>query len=598
MSKNKQSKPKPVNQHEAVHTNTMSPLKRWSIIGVAVFCLLIFSVTGSMTQVLGGMFGGGPPLRATVELPEGGRTEIDVNTYRTAASLKNFAASLPGQMSLDPFPGRDSEEDILTYCTLMLLADDLGLMVTVDQLQGILSPFAAAGEANYKAFYRRLGYGTAAQFEAQIARALKVWIVIDLLSASAVPTESTVFETWAKDNEEMDVQYTVWHPSQFADEAAALEPTDEELQTFFDEDLGPYERGKLEIPQAVTFEAVLLSAEVLESETVQSWFTVVEPTEEELNGFYQINKSRIYVRPEPEEGQEADPELGRLLSKEELGDDLRKDYLLNQAIGQLGLDLVGAEDSAAFAAERGAEHLVYGEMVTPSELVDVDRIGDLQLNVLFQSEAGTWSSQPLKKRGMTYFVRVTEKRERTMPELAAIRDEVVTLWRDQQKERLAEEAADAFVAALPRGEDYVEGDPVTVDAETFANAVGAEGRALEQIGWLSRTARRTVDPIWPTDAAVLRGLRSNIGFGLDDLLDNQIVGPENFGDDGIAVAHLKGRRDADVDSMWPAELDNARARAIQTARTEFFTDQLSFEGFAESYGLTKVIVEIEEDSEE
>jgi hypothetical protein len=598
MSKNKQTKPKPVDQHEAVHTETMSPLKRWTIIGIAVFCLLIFSVTTSMTQVLTGLFGDGPPVRATLELPEGGHTEIDVDYYRSAVSLKHFAGNLPAQMRLDPFFSRDTEEDILTYATLMLLADDLGVMVTQDQLQGVLSPFAAAGQAGYKQYYRSLGYGTAPQFEGQIVRALKVLIVLDLLSSAAVPTEAMVFETWSKDNEEMDVQYTVWHPSQFDEAAAALEPTDEELQTFFDEDLGVYERGKLEIPQAVTFEAVLLSADALESETVQSWFTAVEPTEEELTGFYQINKSRIYLRPDPEEGQEVDPDLGRLLSVEELGDDLRKDYLLNQAIGQLGLDLVGAEDSAAFATEKGAEHLVYDEMVAPSELVDVDRIGDLQLNVLFQSEAGTWSSQPLKQRGMTYYVRVTEKRERSMPELADIREDVVTLWRDAQKVRLAEEAADAFAAALPRGEDYVEGDPITVDAEAFANAVGAEGRALEQMGWLSRQARRTVDPVWPTDATVLRGLRSRIGFDLDDLLDTQIIGPENFGEDGIAIAHLKGRRDANLDSMWPAELDNARARAIQTARTSFISDQLSFEGFAESYGLVKVIPEAEEDSAE
>ena len=598
MSKNKQTKPKPVDQHEAVHTNTMSPLKRWTIIGVAVFCLLIFSVTGSMTQVLGGLFGEGPPLRATLELPEGGHTEIDEITFVTARSLKAFAGNLPAQMRFDPFPDSNSEENILAYATLMLLADDLGVMVTQDQMQGVLAPFAAIGEQGYKQFYRDRRFATAAQFESQIARALKVIIVWDLLSASAVPTEEMVFETWSKDNEEMDVQYTVWHPSQFEDAAAALEPTDEELQTFFDDELSSYERAKLEIPQAVTFEAVLLGADALESEAVKAWFTATEPTEEELTGFYQINKSRIYLRPGPEEGEEVDPELGRLLSIEELGDDLRKDYLLNLAIGQLGLDLVGAEDAATFAAEKGAEHLTYGDMVTPSELVDVDRLGDLQLNVLFQSEAGTWSSQPLKKRGMTYYVRVTEKRERNMPELADMRDDVVTLWRDAQKVRLAEEAADAFAAALPRGEDYVEGDPITVDAEAFANAVGAEGRALEQMGWLSRQARRTVDPVWPTDASVLRGLRSRIGFELDDLVDSQIVGPENFGEDGIAIAHLKGRRDADVDSMWPAELDNARARAIQTARSAFVSDQMSFEGFADSFGLVKVIRQTEEDSAE
>jgi hypothetical protein len=587
MSKNKQSKPKPVDQHEAVHTETMSPFKRWTIIGVAVFCLLIFSVTGPMAQVLGGLFTDGPPVRGTVELPSG-QKNIDLNVYRSAGMLKKFAAVL----GLDPYNGEDGEEEILSYATLMLLAEDLDLMVTQQQIQGFLAPIAQTA-AQYKQLYRSnmfpQRFSTAKQFESQVARAMTVFTVIDLLRSSEVPSEAMVFESWSKDYQEMDVEYTVWHTSQFEAAAAALEPTEEELDTFFTVDLSDFERIKLEIPQAVTFESVLLSAAALESDAVKAWFTPTEPTEEELNGFYQINKQRLYVRPEPEEGEEVDPELDRLLSLEELGGAVRTDYLLNQAMGQLGLDLIGAEDTAAFAAERGAEYLVQSEMVEPSGLMDLERVGDLQLNVLFQSESGSWSSRPVVKRDLCYYVRTTDKRERKMPELAEIREDVLVLWRSARQVSLAEEAADAFVAALPRGEDYVEGDLVSVGNEVFANAVAESGRAIEQMGWISRRTRRTVDPLWPTDATILHGLRSRIGFELEDLLDGQIVGPENFGEDGIAVAHLKGRRPVDLATMWPSELANARARAGQTASTAFVTDQLSFEGLATSYGLTKVV---------
>jgi hypothetical protein len=589
MSKNKQSKPKPIDQHEAVHTDTMSPLKRWTIIGIAVFCLLIFSVTTAMSTVLKGLFSDGPPVKATLQLPSGPRA-INLNDYRSAVLLKKFAAVL----GLDPYNGEDGEEEVLSYATLMLLSEDLDLMITTQQIQGFLAPIAqTAGQ--YKQLYRSSlfpqRFSTAQQFESQVARALRVFTMVDLLKSSEVPTEAMVFESWAKDYEEMDVEYTVWHTSQFEQAAVALEPSEEELNTYFEEELSAFDRVKLEIPQAVTFETVLLSAAALETDAVKAWFTPTEPTEEELNGFYQINKQRLYVRPELEDGQKPDPEQDRLLSLEELGDSVRTDYLLNQAMGQLGLDLMNAEDVAAFAAERGAEYLVHDQMVEPSELMDIERIGNLQLNILFQSESGTWSSRPLVKRDLSYYVRTLEKRERSMPELAEIRDDVVALWRSARQITLAEEAADAFVAALPRGEDYVEGDPVSVSNEVFANAVAESGRAIEQMGWVSRRPRRTVDPLWPTDATILRGLRSRIGFDLENLVDGQIVGPENFGEDGIAVAHLKGRRPVDAATMWPSELTNARARAGQAASAAFVADQLSFEGLATSYGLTKVIEE-------
>jgi hypothetical protein len=108
------------------------------------------------------------------------------------------------------------------------------------------------------------------------------------------------------------------------------------------------------------------------------------------------------------------------------------------------------------------------------------------------------------------------------------------------------------------------------------------------MGWISRTSRTTTDPFWPSDATVLRSLRTQVGGQLSDLVDGEIVGPQDFGDKGIAVAHLIGRRDADSSSMWPAEYERAKMLATQNAYTSFQSDQISYEGMARTYNLQKV----------
>ena len=100
-------KPKVVDQHAAVHTHEpMSPLKRWVISGVAVFCLLIFSVTGPMSDVITNWFGGGPPVAATMELPSG---MVDITYLDTERGTrlrgwgKDFGINLfPEESSLTP----------------------------------------------------------------------------------------------------------------------------------------------------------------------------------------------------------------------------------------------------------------------------------------------------------------------------------------------------------------------------------------------------------------------------------------------------------------------------------------------------------------
>ncbi|MDP6962675.1 MAG: hypothetical protein QGF46_00755 [Planctomycetota bacterium] len=563
--------------NQEVKTDTMSAAKRWALIGVAVFCLLIFTVTGPMTDVLTKMFAGGPNVEATVDLPSGA-VDITIDDYRLAANQKDWAERVLQQYLY----ADDNRESVLAYATLMKLADEMKIEITSTQLQELLQGFVSQGADAYRNFYRSFGFRTAAQFEHQVAQALRVSAVVDLLSASAVPSEQDIMDVWAETYEEMNVQYAVWHPNNFVDQAATLEIVDEDLTSFFENDLTPIQSAQLEVEQAVAFEVVLLDNEAMASDAVKAWFSPEEPTAEALDGFYASNKYLLYMRDKV--GDDLDP----ILSREELGDRVKKDYLLHQAVTELAFELPQAEDVQAFADSKGATLIAHSDMIPLSELPDVEQIGGIQLRRLFQAEENIWMQSPVQMEGQVFLMRPTAKRDREMPELSVIRDDVLEFWRQGQQQILAQEAADSFVADLPRGEDYVEGDPVAVDADTFAAAAATAGIAVEQMGWISRTSRPSVDPFWPTDAVVLQSTRTKVGAQLGDLVDGQTMGPSDYGENGIAVAHLIGRRAANADEIWPAEYNRAKMSAVQSAYNAFQTDQISYEGLSRTYNLTKV----------
>lgn len=591
-------KPKVVDQHAAVHTHEpMSPLKRWVISGVAVFCLLIFSVTGPMSDVITNWFGGGPPVAATMELPSG-MVDITYLDTERGTRLRGWGKDFGINLFPEDADGRESD---LAYTALMLLAEDMEVIVTDAQLAGYMSAlgFAQMSPTDYQNFYQqRYRFSSARQFEGQLRSALRVQTLVSLLSSASMPSESEILEAWAKDYEEMDVQYAVWHPSAFADAASALEPEEEELLTFFALGINGMQRRDLEVEQAVSFDTVVLTAAALETDAVKAWFTPEAPTEEILNGFYQTNRFSLYRRPEPEEGEEVDAELGGHLTVEELGDRLRNDYLLHKAITTLALELPQAEDAAVFAAEKGAEYIKQEEMVAYSDLPDVERLGHMQLRRLFNAEINFWVQTPVQTNDMVFLARPLERRDRVMPELADIRDDVVALWREGQQDVLAKEAADAFLEGLPKGEDSVEGDPVVMDAAAFAAALAGADLAVEQMGWISKTTRRTVDPIWPADSKILPRLRFMVGFQLDEFEDGQVIGPEDYGENGIVIAQLKGRRPANAEEIWPSEHDRAERSAQALASQRFQADVLSFAGMANLYGLVKMAEPEVEDFEE
>jgi hypothetical protein len=560
----------------------MSTRKRILLIGVAIFCLVIFSVTGPMFMAISGMFGGGEPLYATAELPSG-PVEIDQQDYYAASRLIGQESMMIGQLH----DYRDDKQ-VLAYALLRKLADDIDLVVHPTILRGqIQMMMQRRGLQDYKSLLASYQIPSAVQFEAQLGELMRVPLLEGMLSQSRVPTKEDVLGSFKDRYQEFQAEYLVWMADDFAAATMALDPTDEDLTEYYDTGLSFTQRQDLQLEETVTFDALLLSQEALNTDAVKAWAPQEEPSEEELSSFYDFNKRFLYMRPNPEELE--DPAAEPFLSREELGDDLKRDFLLQRAILTLVADAADAEDMQAFADSKGIELVQQAEPVTRTGLVDLPRLGTDQLSQLFRFEVNQWLGRAILNDGVAFLARPLTRTDATLPPLEEVKDSVADYWREAQQPVLARKAADDFLASFPAPE--VEGDAVLVDAEAFAAAVGKEGMEVQAMDWISKARRAAVDPVWPSTDKISPWLRGQIGRLLEDYEDGQLIGPLEYNlpnDKYVVMARLVGTRDPDVTKIWPGELESIRASAMYFAGSEFRADQLSFEGLSRLYNLTQV----------
>lgn len=570
-----------------VRPDTMSHGRRLLLMAIAIFCLLIFSVTGPMADTFGRwFFSGGERSYATMSLPGGKPAEITILDYQNALSIQQF------RNRLYRIADDGSEEDTLYWAAVDKLADAFEVVVTTQELRDFLLPLTRNSAANYQNFYRGMGYRRPEDFEGMLGRMLRLQKMEQLLAAAAVVSEEDVVREWQELYREMKWSYAVWSAADFADAAAGLEPTEEQLQEYYAGKLTPVQRLEVEREEAVSVQLLVVDAEAAGADGVQRLIgSDFEPSEAALAEFYNSRSLSLYRRPLPE-GETTLPEgVSAVLSMEEVGERLLRDFRIHTALKQAYLSLVGGADADGFAREHGLRLVRLEEPVPLSGIEKVETYGSFQLRAAFSGTPGTWMENPVMlPAGLGYLMQPIAVQPRELPALAEIRDAVTGFWREGEQQRLAREAAEAFIAGLPKGEGWVEGDPPVVGEEAFAQALAAERIAHQQQDWLSRAPRVAVDPPELESDFTARRVRSLLSGRLDDLVDGQVVGPEDFGAEGVLVIHLAGRRDPDPAGIWPNEVARARALAQQKAEQAFRTDQLSFEGFARAWDLTKVLV--------
>ena len=171
----------------------------------------------------------------------------------------------------------------------------------------------------------------------------------------------------------------------------------------------------LEDEESVAWEALLLTSDALATESVKAWAPSEEPSPEALEGFYNYRRYSHYLRPEPEEGVDPDPESGPTLSMEELGDRLGRDFRLHRAALTLSQEAGEGVDLVTFADEKGVELLAETQPVPRTQLVDLTRIGTAELGELFRGETGKWLPKAILVEDLAFVIRPTEIRPRAMP---------------------------------------------------------------------------------------------------------------------------------------------------------------------------------------
>ncbi|NQU48528.1 MAG: peptidyl-prolyl cis-trans isomerase [Planctomycetes bacterium] len=591
-SKSKAHHPNPNFVDDELKPPEMSTRKRIMLIGVAIFCLVIFSVTGPMMMAFDSLFLGGPAAVATAQLPSGEVSLTQEDLFYAARLLESEKDMLsPG------LHDHDDPNTRIAYALLRKLADDIDLVVHPSILRGyIQSMIQSRGFPDYKSFLAYYRYPTAVQFESHLADMMRVPLLEGMLSNSQLPEKDDILGEFKKRYQEFQAQYLIWNADDFAAATMALDPTEEELTEFFDNGLNFTQRQDLQLEETVTFDVLLLSADALQTDVVAAWAPQEEPSEEELGSFYDFNKRFLYMRPIPEELEDPAPEP--FLSREELGDDLKRDFILQRAILTLVAEAGEAEDLQAFADSKGLEWIQQTDPVTRTQLLDLPRIGTDQLNQLFRFELNQWLGRAILNDGVAFLARPIARTEATLPPLEEVKDSVVDYWRESQQPVLARRAAEDFQAKFPAPE--VEGDAIIVDADGFTAAAAEFEMDIYPMDWISKTRRPATDPIWPADDKISPWLRGQVGRTLEDYEAGQLIGPLEYTlptEKYIVMVRLIDVRDPDENKIWPNELNSLRFSAYNTASRKFQEEQLSFNGLVTLYDLKVVEVKKEEEEE-
>lgn len=565
----------------------MSLFKRYErplLIALAIFCLVIFSVTGAMTMAFGSFFGGGPDLVATYTLPRAGETELTWERYQSTANLMGVF-----------MPSDDLEtEDIIRFAVLEDLANDMNMTVSSDQLAVYLQySFGIQTQEDYRRMLARFpGVSTPKQFEGLIRRVLTTMMVESLLSSSEMPTSAEALEQWSVDYQEYRLEYVRFRADDYVDQAER-EPVDEEdLTDFFENRMSQTQTEQLKEEDAIAFDALLLEADALSSsEAVVAWANQEAPSEEELRGFYEYRRGFRYLR---DDGQATGED--RYLTIEELGDRLEDDFLLHRAGQQLASALTDVTDLADFAMERGVELVQFAEPVSRSALAELDRVGNYDLQDLFQYADGDWMQRALLLDSAVVVARPTARRERRLPELAAIRDQVLAHYREERSLKLAEQDAERFAERiLPPAEAADTG--VTVDA--LAAAASGVGLQVDTLDWISAQPRPAVDPHWPVTERFLPWLRRQLLTEIAGMGEGDLFGPLSLPVERLfAVGRVAGTRAPDVERIWPGELQRARMTMASESTRAFGEEQLSYESLASRFQIERPQSEDAEESED
>ena len=280
-------------------------------LGLVIFLLLIFSITGPMMSALTGDGGAGEDVFVSWKLPGGEQRTLSIRDFYIEKRNLKMLEPLYPFLLMAPDTKPENDENVARFLILEDLARLAGVSAAGEEMSELILELFVTAD-NYKMFVARQGRDvTPAMFETVLQRGLAYRRYRSLVASAVgeVDPEEVVVE-WKESNQEYRFQYVTLEATAFEEEAKGQVPDIEVLQDWFDE-LPAYQTREFNTEESwgadLAFFAV--DSETL-PQTLLDRFPPAEGTDPELaaRDYYNSLSYVRFVRPEDEVKDETDSE--------------------------------------------------------------------------------------------------------------------------------------------------------------------------------------------------------------------------------------------------------------------------------------------------
>jgi peptidyl-prolyl cis-trans isomerase D len=388
---------------------------------------------------------------ATVGEEEISTSEFQTSFARHRARLREQQGDAYDEIATNqPIVRREHLEEMIDRVLLRQHAEAMGLEVTDGMLFRIISDipnFHIDGRFDPE-LYRQLLRGTGRTprgFERELREDLQVNTVPSALSASAIVTEAEIDRLLAMQQEQRRVSFIEVSYDEFAEQ---IEVTDEDIETFYQDNLSQY----------MTTEQVRIAYVELHARDLTEGLDL---SEDELLRRYEAASQR-YLTPETRRASHILIEAGAMRSQDEArikAGEIRERILEGESFEELAREYSDDPDSGQQGGDLG--WIEPQQMVAPFEdaLYGLAVAGDL--------------SEPVETRFGWHLIRLDEVRPPEGMSFEEAREEILAEYIERESESM-------FIEISERMVDLVFADDSTLDP--LAQELGLEIQTSEPFG--------------------------------------------------------------------------------------------------------------------
>ncbi len=555
-------------------------------LGITIFVVLAFVVPGAIMSSLGG---GSAADREYVSWQRPGQdpVSLSVRDFQTEKQAYNRLVSSITRQSTTL-----SDEDMAAILLEDELAKGAGIVITDGDLRKFLGDQLGFTLEVLQSVARQ-NRMTPVQFEDEMRRFLRVRRYRNLLTQGMqFPDPAEVEKQWKDQFREYKFVFVEAKSEDFNDAAAALVPSDEELQTWFNA-LPEFQRNNFMTPRRMSAEFAIVQIDDAPAALLEA-FTLDENVDLDLihRNYYDLVSPTRFQRPAPEDNGDEDSEPADLtIPYEEVTEACAAEAPIYNALHEwvstmapIANDPAQELDFAAAAAEYGATYLSDGVLRSQEEWEAFDTYGSVRLgNMLRFSAKGNLLSSVLVGKGFMMIGRCTAIENPKIPALADMRDDVVEAWVETKRADLAlEKLTSVFESFLATPEDAPTLGGVDVEDQAFTDAVTGAGFVATEREWRDRIQP---PPGGFADAAPIElFLRQNpVSYILSD---GQVSEPALDGQRKHAyMIRMVGSRAPELVAMKPAYVENIGNNLINKTATDFAKGAFGFEAYAAKFNL-------------